>query len=746
MLFDPATLFFSRPPEDSILCVTAHAQAFEDTLVIQVPAGVVGDAAGHRNQEYVFQIRLFAPSLAPKVSIVEWLVEVGFMGFSYNWSNLLIILCPSICMCLLCIVLVRGCLKRHKDAQLELDHIPDAFHDEKDSNAKKTYWSDNSKLGVSDFKIAGFDTELAALVPSSSNASEASMRGSKEDVIARMRSNTDVWEVHKDELRLEGMIGKGTYKMVFRARYKEGGWDGTDDPDPGELVAVSVIQCEVQPHHSENLRQQIVMGAVQDFEHEAQIMASLNGHPNIICLLGCCYETLDPAEIRNLSMVQPTEMVGEASNSHMLSIGLSFVTELCPYGSLYEYMYVSGQRLDEGTKKGIAYGVASGLEHCHTSRLIHRDLKPHNILLGEGFIPKLCDFGTAKQRKYTSATTRHKGEGTVGYMAPEQFPHHLVRGSAEQITTQEQSKVTEKSDVWAFGCFLMELFLEVSPWVAVDPRTVEHQDDDSWIPPEVKEFIVQEDYDHSARMLSMECVSYDPLDRPSANQIRAHLEELGWMPESMQWEGEEAGGTTACDREEFRINGNDPSDVDEAEFEPPPPLQAQYPDRQFAPSPPKRTRATPPVPPATSGRRVPSKPPPRPPPPAPVLIHPPSPPLPPQPNFPPSSDDDTSDIRIHLVEEPEWKYQYKDTGERVSSTGEASRYYQGWGHEGSTEDVDLDDASFPPIFANGKRSHIYDHPPPLGPNAGRNSPYDSDNLGTLTVKYTRDDSGRIRYS
>ncbi|KAL3829152.1 hypothetical protein ACJIZ3_017954 [Penstemon smallii] len=102
--------------------------------------------------------------------------------------------------------------------------------------------------------------------------------------------------------------------------------------------------------------------------------------------------------------------------------------------------------MDWSTRMKVAAGAARGLEYLHnkmTPPIIYRDLKCSNILLGDGYHPKLSDFGLAKvgpQGDKTHVSTRVMG--TYGYCAPE----YAMTG-----------QLTYKSDIFSFGVVLLEL-------------------------------------------------------------------------------------------------------------------------------------------------------------------------------------------------------------------------------------------------------------------------------------------------
>ncbi|CAL5007215.1 unnamed protein product [Urochloa decumbens] len=141
-------------------------------------------------------------------------------------------------------------------------------------------------------------------------------------------------------------------------------------------------------------------------------------HPNTSYLLGCCVEN-----------------------------GLYLIFEFCTNGTLASALHgKSGRTLEWPLRYKIAIGVARGLQYLHMfcrHRIIHRDIKASNVLLGDDFEPQISDFGLAKW--LPKQWTHHSVipiEGTFGYLAPEYFMHGIV---------------DEKTDIFAFGVLLLEI-------------------------------------------------------------------------------------------------------------------------------------------------------------------------------------------------------------------------------------------------------------------------------------------------
>lgn len=192
------------------------------------------------------------------------------------------------------------------------------------------------------------------------------------------------------------------------------------------------------------------------------------------------------------------------------------VYEYVVNGNLYDAIcreFKAGQpELDWDKRCRIAVGVAKGIMYLHhdcSPAIIHRDIKSHNILLGEDYEAKLADFGIAK---LVEGSPLSCFAGTHGYMAPE-LAYSL--------------KATEKSDVYSFGVVLLELLTGRPP---TDQQFDGEIDIVSWVSLHLAEQkpaaaldpkISNDNLDHMIKALNIAilCTAQLPSERPTMREV-----------------------------------------------------------------------------------------------------------------------------------------------------------------------------------------------------------------------------------
>lgn len=199
--------------------------------------------------------------------------------------------------------------------------------------------------------------------------------------------------VHKRYLR-EEVLGEGTYGVVFRAQNTES----------GDRVAMKRSRLDLYPEE----------GIPATALREVTLLRDFQDCPNIM-------------KLHEISC-----------NSNRLYM----VCEFLDY-DLKKFLKAHGRQIPYKTTKNICYEILKGLAWCHGSRVMHRDLKPHNILLDKtASTVKLADFGLARAAHAVGKTITHEVI-TLWYRPPE-----LLLGGCNY---------SDSVDIWSVGCIMAEL-------------------------------------------------------------------------------------------------------------------------------------------------------------------------------------------------------------------------------------------------------------------------------------------------
>eukprot|EP00927_Polykrikos_kofoidii_P036972 TRINITY_DN31153_c0_g1_i2.p1 TRINITY_DN31153_c0_g1~~TRINITY_DN31153_c0_g1_i2.p1 ORF type:complete len:1751 (-),score=284.33 TRINITY_DN31153_c0_g1_i2:315-5567(-) len=209
-------------------------------------------------------------------------------------------------------------------------------------------------------------------------------------------------EPHEDinykELIQGDCLGAGAFGAVYKGTYRN------------RVVAIKKLFCEDGGNISDL--------QLEELEKEVAALRALR-HPRLISFIGACLKPPD----------------------------LCIITEFMPGGSLHHLLHKAKTALSWAQQHTLGVQVCEGVAFLHglAPPFVHRDLKPLNIILDLEYNAKLCDFGLTQSMEKTHISLKDGGNGgSPRYMAPECY---VTNG-----------KITEKVDVWALGCILIEIF------------------------------------------------------------------------------------------------------------------------------------------------------------------------------------------------------------------------------------------------------------------------------------------------
>lgn len=269
-------------------------------------------------------------------------------------------------------------------------------------------------------------------------------------------------------------VGRGTYGSVYTCINNRN----------GTMFATKVVWTEEDDDLAHRTLQQVI--------NEARLLSRLK-HPHIV------------------------DYLGSAHKSRYYYLFLEYVSG----GSLRNVLAHIKGPLHIRMVQSYARDVLSGLQYLHQNDVVHRDLKPGNILISVDGVAKLADFGTAFDLSLLTHTKYQTICGTPAFMAPE-----IVR----------RENHTTASDMWSFGGILYEMITGQPMFPDYEPKSLMR---------DLKSLSLDMDWpdchdvSDAAQNLIVQCMQYNPDNRPTAAEAAQHEffseeHELPEIPESIE--------------------------------------------------------------------------------------------------------------------------------------------------------------------------------------------------------------------
>jgi tRNA A-37 threonylcarbamoyl transferase component Bud32 len=293
---------------------------------------------------------------------------------------------------------------------------------------------------------------------------------------------TEDWHIEMGNLKVVREVGRGMSAQVYLGAYY------------GQEVAVK------QFYGSSQNKETFTEEFIEQFQNESRLMSRLH-HPNVVRFYG----------------------------SHLGDVGSKalMVTEFCSKGSLNDLIQQRAPEVQRVEFYHLASDIAKGMQFIHAKGLIHRDLKPDNVLMNNHSEVKLCDFGLSKLVKGDNTAamiTMTAGVGTPAYMAVEMISGEVQQFNGDDDDTKLPMQDSNKIDVFSMGVFLWALWTLQPPYEKMS-RTL--------TPFSLMMRLVQglrptvpKDMPEALQDLMTSCWDHDPEVRPSFDAIVNSLQEI----------------------------------------------------------------------------------------------------------------------------------------------------------------------------------------------------------------------------
>jgi serine/threonine protein kinase len=223
-------------------------------------------------------------------------------------------------------------------------------------------------------------------------------------------------------------------------------------------------------------------------------LSRIGSHPNIIAIHGQVFRMTRSGRVTSGFLMELVEGPGS----------LGDVIQQAANGE----STATTKLRDDDVRLQLMIGLARGLAHLHSKNIFHRDLKPDNVMLTDGFVPKIADFGLGRNMTYSNRATVTSA-GTVGFMAPEMLDQNF-----------DPTARTLAADVFSFGIICWTVFAvqdDPYPDIMSDRELLAKYTSGSPIIP------VQGSWPQKVQTVINRTTSVSPKDRPSIHNVLEYL-------------------------------------------------------------------------------------------------------------------------------------------------------------------------------------------------------------------------------
>ncbi|KER28207.1 hypothetical protein T265_04885 [Opisthorchis viverrini] len=272
-------------------------------------------------------------------------------------------------------------------------------------------------------------------------------------------SHCAAWEVDASCVLIEHLIAQGNFSSVYHATVHGPlpSHVGQNISDASTHVAVKTVRAAYNVEDLISLFREI------------QIMVLLNAHPHIIRLMGICTQNGCPRILLEYAVHgNMRDFLRQNRPSDSVSVD---DVELPSINSSLDLMSTPDLvKLNPQALLRFGCHVADALTYLESLKLVHRDIAARNVLVTEGYVAKLCDFGLSCPLVDGCYVDEFRERLPFRWMAPESL---------------HDNRFSLKSDVWSFGIYLWELFslgytpypglscADIDPWLAAGYRNAQ---------------------------------------------------------------------------------------------------------------------------------------------------------------------------------------------------------------------------------------------------------------------------------